>query len=573
MAKQTPHTPQQAAAQTGVGLFGRVRQAFSRNKGARNGAQDVGENAAKAAQLNKAKDANKPHASKTDAFTATATGADRAIGRAHGMLSRVNQVAVYGGMLAGALGAMGKLPLVGGFFKAAAETAKKPDQIMENTKVGDLGHLASKTLGRARDVVASRKGQDADLVKKLGTMHERVSSAESGVLHRTGEYAGRVMNPLGDVVEKHGSSLLGKLSATAGRGAEKHAGKAQGLLDSMLQNGQGNEALGGVNTALEAAKKALGGEKGVDGQAYAKAMEEAKKGLGEIAKGAVDKKTLGGLKKGIENAGAAGMTAGQRSGMAAKLTNLPNAIRKSPETLANANLKNVALKGAVVTGTALQVTGTARGIGEKVHTLKDLYCDLTGEKKISTRKLLFSKNVPDVVKEARSHILKEYGPRVVLNFANTIATYTFMKNTSMKSMLGSFGLMAASSLHSAKVQSYGILPMYEALNKKPQIEDVEYAGFISAASKEAAKAGGIESPLVQALAVDYAREGLRPADILKEIEIGRFDERAMQKVQENRVAMEQSGGYSSPQPHADRPVYGAHTQRLQGEARGNSHAR
>src|SRR5690606_27252259 len=126
------------------------------------------------------------------------------------------------------------------------------------------------------------------------------------------------------------------------------------------------------------------------------------------------------------------------------------------------------------------------------------------------------------------------------------------KNTNMKSMLGSFGLMAASSLHSAKVQSYGILPMYEALSQKPQTEDVEYAGFIAAASKDAAAAGGIESPLVQALALDYAKQGARPAEILKEIQNGRFDERAMQKVQENRTAMEQSGGFTNPQAGANR---------------------
>lgn len=545
--KKTPQNPNQAATQKGGGLFSRLRHPFS------------GGNASK---------------KKTDAFTATATGADRAIGRAHGMLSRVNQITVFGGMVAGGLAMMGKLPLVGGFFDKASEAAKQPEKFMEKTTVRDMGSMGSKVLGRAKDTVAKRKGEEAGIVSRLGKMQESVSGVESSFAKKASDYAHRVTNPLGDVVEKRGSGMLSKLSARAGRGAEKHSGKAQSLLEDALATGKGNEALSGVRGSLEAAQKALGGGKGLDSEAYSKAMEEAKKGLGEVAKGAVDKKTLSGLKKGIEGAGAAGMTAGQRSGMAAKLSNLPGAIRKSPETLANANLKNVALKGAVVTGTALQVTGTARGIGEKVHTLKDLYCDLTGEKKISTRKLLFSKNVPDVIKEARGHILKEYGPRVVLNFANTIATYTFMKNTNMKSMLGSFGLMAASSLHSAKVQSYGILPMYEALNQKPQIEDVEYAGFIAAASKDAAAAGGIESPLVQALALDYAKQGARPAEILKEIQNGRFDERAMQKVQENRTAMEQSGGFTNPQAGANREVMGAHTQRLQEQNRNSSqHAR
>jgi len=560
MAKKTPNTQQMNTAKGGI--FGRI---FSRNKGAK----DAGDMAMAKSLRGQQPDALTSKAPRKGVFTATATGADRAIGRAHGMLSRVNQIAVFGGMAAGALGAMGKLPLVGKFFTGASEVALKPNEFMENTKVKDLGGMASKSLGRARDAVASRKGEASGLAARLGNAQERVSGLEGGFAESAKKYAHRVSEPLGGAVEKHGAGMLGKLSGVAGRGAEKHVGKAHGLLDNVIAQGADNKALSGVTAPLEAAKKALSGDK-MDAEAYTKAMEEAKKGLGDLAKGAVDKKTLGTLKKSIDKAGEAGMTAGQRSGMAAKLSGLPGAIKNAPDTLANANLKNVALKGAVVTGTALQVTGTARGIGEKVSTLKGLYTDLTGEQKISTRKLLFSKNVPDVIKEARGHILKEYGPRVVLNFANTIATYTFMKNTSMKSMIGSFGLMAASSLHSAKVQSYGILPMYEAMSKMPQIDDVQYAAFISAASKDAAAAGGVESPLVQALAVDYARSGARPADILKDIETGRFDERAMEKVQQNRAAMG-AGDFSAPkatQPGMDRGVVGAHTQRLQNEGRG-----
>lgn len=579
MAKKTPQTPQQAATQAGAGVFGRVRQMFSRKNPAKNAAQDAAGGAAMASQMRGQNALGGAKNAKKDVFTATATGADRTIGRAHGMLSRVNQITVFGGMAAGALGALGKLPLVGNMFSSASEMAQKPEKIMSETTVRDVGQVASKTLGRARDVLATRKGEDAALVGRLTKAQERVVGFEGKLMSGTKQAAHRLTDPLGNALESRGSGLLGKLSARAGRGAEKHTSAAQDVLGNLMAQGADNAALKDVHGSLEAAQKALGGGagKGLDAEAYAEAMAKAKESLSGIAKGTVDKKTLGGLKKGLQKAGEAGSLASQRSGMAEKMSNLPGAVKNAPDALAGANLKNVALKGAVVTGTALQITGTARGIGEKVSTLKALYCDLTGEEKISTRKLLFSKKVPAVVKEARGHIMKEYGPRVVLNFANTIATYTFMKNTNAKSMIGSFGLMAASSLHAAKVQSYGILPMYEAMNKSPQIEDVQYAGFIAAASKDAAAAGGIESPMVQQLAMDYAKEGARPAAILQEIESGRFDERVVQKAQQMREnlhqATGQSAGQASPSAMGGRDVVGAHTQRLREETRGNAQAR
>lgn len=89
---------------------------------------------------------------------------------------------------------------------------------------------------------------------------------------------------------------------------------------------------------------------------------------------------------------------------------------------------------------------------------------------------------------------------------------------------------------------------------------MQYAQFITAASKDAAAAGGMESPLVQALAIDYAKEGIRPGDLLKEIQSGKFDERALAKVQANRDA--QVAAPAIPQQaEAARGVVGAHTQR------------
>lgn len=582
MAKHTPHTPTNPAAQAGAKGIGRIRQMFSRKK------PDMPDAAKAAAAGQMAGQAAQANRLQAGVMTHAAVGADRAVGRAHGAISRVNSFVYYGSFLAGGLAVMGKLPLVGKMFKGASELASAPRNYMDNTTVRDALHTPTTVIdklrgaaeksalkGTARDALLGEDGKlkteglkgaqamAARMANGLGDARGHVDGVEKQAVGWLGRAAKRVFNPLGDAAGKVGVEQRVKLADRVAGKAVKQHGTAVSALENAMKTGADNAALTPVREALDKAKDLLGdGSVRMSAEnvtALGETMGAAREGLSGLAKGAVDKKTLGSLQKGLQQVESAAGTFNQRSGMAEKIRDLPGTIKNAPKSLANANLTNVALKGAVVTGTTLQVTSTARGIAEKMHMLKQMYCDMTGEEKISTRKLLTSKHVPDLVKEARGQIMKEFGPRVVLNFANTIATYGFMKNNNKGTMLLSGGLMALTQLHTAKVQSYELLPMYEALNQQPQIQDVQYAAFISAASKDAAKAGGIESALVQALAVDYAKEGTRPADILKEIETGRFDERALEKAKANRNAMEQMGGHELARP--DGSALGAHTQR------------
>jgi hypothetical protein len=593
MAKNGAHTPQQAAANAGAKGLGRLRQLFSRKKNTPD-TPNVAAGAA-AAQMGAAGAMAGANTMKRGALTNAAVGADRAVGRAHGAISRVNSFVYYGGFLAGGLAFMGRLPVVGRAFTAASKVAGSPREYMDNTTVRQAFRAPSTLLGAVRKTAESKAlagaardglvGADGKLVldglsggkafaarvaNGLSGAEKKVGTAETSLVALLKKGAEKIFTPLGDAAGKVGSEQRIKLAEKVAGTAGKQHGKAMTALEEVLSQSKGNKSLSGVQEALGKAKEMLGdGTKRMgkdDMGAFQEVLGSAREGLSGLTKGAVDKKTLTGLQKGLKQVEGASGAFNQRSGMADKIRDLPNTIKGAPNALANANLTNVALKGAVVTGTALQVTNTTRGIAEKIHGLKQMYCDMTGETKISTRKLLTSKDVPAIVKEARGQILKEFGPRVVLNFANTIATYGFMKNSSKATMLVSGGLMALSQLHSAKVQGYALLPMYEALNQAPEIQDVQYAAFIAAASPDAAKAGGVESALVQALAVDYAKEGARPADILNEIENGRFDERALEKAQANRTAMEGMGGHKLAGPDgANREVVGTHTQRLQNE--------
>lgn len=556
---QNLNNPRAAVINEGVGLFGRF---FSRNKKAveklEQGvmAKSAGYAAHEAEHMAAQRMAaqSMPKQSRPGLFLSSATGLTAGIGGAHGFFSRINQYVFGVGMAAGALGAMGKLPVIGKAFSSTAVVISKPKDYLEKTTVSEFARVGSTALGKVHGVLHAKSPQSS-LAANVGQVQGVFASAEEKLLQGMGKGVGRASAGLGDFVERNAGDTLKNIAARIGGRSAVHKEKAGGVLSHLLHQTEGHEGLSAVGKHFSAAKTAL--EAG-DHDALQTALGSATTGLGSAS--GVDKKMLREMKKAVGEVGESAAEAAQKSGLAEKLTHLPDTIRNAPEAIGKSNLSNFALKGALVTGTALQITGTAKGIGEKIHVLKQVHSDLTGETRISTRKLMFGKNVPPLVKELRGQIIKEYGPRMVLNLANTVATYTFMKNSGIKSMLGSAGLMAVTSLHNAKVQSYGVLPMYQVLNQKPQISDVEYAQFLTAASKDAAAAGGMESPLVQALAIDYAQEGIRPGDILKEIGNGKFDERALAKVQaskDTRDAATAQGGLQQP----SREAVGAHTQR------------
>lgn len=515
-------------------------------------------------------------------ITQGAHHATKALGHTHTALNKVNRLAVYGTMAAGALGVAGSLPAIGKYFSKAAEKAERPEQLLRQKTLRDLGHAGSTLLGKT----AARLPADKGVTQKLTSAEQAVGAIEGRVLSQAKGVLQAAAAPLATVVENHKGGVLGRVTGSRADKASQEAGlqfdAASSALDDLLATSGERENLGGLSNALNGIKNALGSgaaevDKGkvkgaVDGVLSKIETLSADGGLGEDDRGILEQ-----IKEGVVGTQAIAETASHKHAVAQAFQNPAEAIRNAPSKLGEVSIKNAALKGAVVTGLALQVTSTAKGIGDKVHTLKQLYCDMTGETKISTRKLMFSKKMPPVIKEARSHIFKEYGPGVVLNFVSTLASYTFLKNNNMKAMMGSFALSGISSMHNARVQGFGILPLYDVLSKKPQIQDVEYAALISAASKDAQAAGGAESPLVQALAVDYAQEGVRPADILREIENGKFDERALRKVEEHKAAQHNAaaavaaGEGMRPQAFAQqqdavmpgRDVMGLHTQRLQ----------
>lgn len=586
-----PQIPQIQALQAGKGLLGKLRGLFSRGGGAQAGAEA-------AAGVAAAQSAEVAHVAtntvKKGVVTSGVIGTTNALGKTHGKISKFNQFTFYTSMLAGGIATVagvfggrktedgaieGKNALGRGLMRASGAVAL-PGEKMKTTSMRQVGRAGSSVLGRVGEVAGRRLGEDSSKVVAIRNATTRMAALEGSAWERAKKAAYRASTPIGNAIENRGGDLLKTLAGRSSRGAGHKYDDAQQALASAMTAAESSGALSGVAKALEAAKTAMGGKASeMDSDAINTAVEGVQEAL-KKAGDAVDKRTLGSLQKSVGAFTETASAAQHKVAVADKISDFPDAVRQAPNKFANASVANVALKGAIVTGTALQVTSTARGVAEEVHTLKQVYADMTGDQKISTYKILFGKNVPDVVKQARKHIIKEYGPRTLLNLANVVATYTFMKNNSFKSMAGSIGLQGLSTLHNTTVQGKAILPLYADLHTRPEITTDQYAAFISASSEDARNAGGPMSPLVQALAQEYARENVRPAEILKEIETGRFDERAVDLVQRQQASA--SNGLDAaavtPSEMVSRPgavagggraVVGPHTQRLQqGQASG-----
>ncbi|MCH2547067.1 MAG: hypothetical protein MK052_05625, partial [Alphaproteobacteria bacterium] len=489
----------------------------------------------------------------------------------NGGFMKAQSIGVRGLTASGMLGAMASLPIVGAAFGKAAKVLKTPSEVAGKATFGNVIHAPSAALGAAGAHAAAYAAGDEKGAKFRVGQEFAGKAAER--LSRAGEAAGGVEGQLANTVGSRITSAFSRLEvddfAQAPRRflAGHYGGKSESKfkaaahsLEDVLARDEAKEAHG----ALGKVAKVLGGSSAEELDGAVKAAYERFEELAKDKNSSINKKVLSDVRKATAEAYAAAGDGMRFGGRASRIENFGDTVRNIPQSVAKTNIADVAVKGAVYTGTALQVTSTARGIADNLHTLKQMHCDITGDKKISTRKLLTSKKVPDVVKRARNQIFKEFGPRAVLNAANIAATVG-KKKSGMKYVLVNSGIGMATQMINNVTQASSVLPMYEAMNQAPQLTEMHYAQFLSAASKDANKAGGVESGMVQALATDYAREGVRPADILKEIETGRFDQRTIAKAEANRIGMESKGGHTISGANAQTNVVGEHTRRLQNQ--------
>ena len=237
-------------------------------------------------------------------------------------------------------------------------------------------------------------------------------------------------------------------------------------------------------------------------------------------------------------------------------TRIVNGFKNASTTIGGRSVTQNAWVAGVYTGFGVQTIQTGKSFSSELRTLKQLYADLTGVSvnQISTMKALFGA-APPFVKEARHSIAKHILPEALVNVLSFVINLKLTRNNmSGKKQIALIAMqMGGGSVVSWLVGTENFLPMYAALYdmqaKGQAVPPEAYAEFLGTASKDARNDGGAGNTLVQAVAIRYAERQASPAQIVKDIESGVFNQIALEeKAKLNALPAEQTakdGGHEA----------------------------
>ncbi len=213
------------------------------------------------------------------------------------------------------------------------------------------------------------------------------------------------------------------------------------------------------------------------------------------------------------------------------LANLGDHARNAAEHVANTGISHGLMNAGIVGGVAVSDIRTGMDAMKSLRALKEMYADLTHTKadNVSGMNLLFGK-VPAPVTMARAQLIKEYGPAILLDTANTVLNLDMVVrnkvgfiNLPLIIALGMGSQAARGALHG------NLLPSYQSmkdLQAESQIVPAElYAALVGDASEELWKRGGANCESAKALGVAYAHEQLSAKDVLQEVTSGKMRRR------------------------------------------------
>lgn len=230
------------------------------------------------------------------------------------------------------------------------------------------------------------------------------------------------------------------------------------------------------------------------------------------------------------------------------------------------NARNISMGSAVMKGGFVAMSGgmaakTTLHVKDHLVNLKHLYAEVSGKpvERVSTFEVLFSNQVPEVVKQARGGLMKKFGPELLADAGSlTMNTHFLLNKGSIAlGMGGMFVQMMAGNFTDGNdlLETYGQIREMEKAGA--DVPEEMYAKLIGTGSKKAAEHGGEANLLVKRMAHEYKEQGLASAVIIKEITDGKpFDERAkhIQKeiADERQAAKEQ--GLEELKKHKDSPA-------------------
>lgn len=276
----------------------------------------------------------------------------------------------------------------------------------------------------------------------------------------------------------------------------------------------------------------------------------------------------------------------------------------NPDTLRDAGKLTTGDKiqnGLFLTGNILSTYGVAKGFSQNLDSLKNMYSDVTGVpvENVSTMAILTG-NVPDVIKSARSHFLKEHLARGAVNAVGLgLVARSIFKGKNVGLIEGLAPMAAGAAVDAVMGES--VLPFYtgfaNAFREGKPMEAAAYSEFLISTSEDLKKRGAMGHRMAILLGEEYAKEQKSPAELLKEIESsqqahkaggkgGAFDERIeriLTRIEEQKAHAPKAAAPKAAQPQAkmvdklqgnqpaDMKVQGKFTQRLQQEVAGRDH--
>lgn len=299
------------------------------------------------------------------------------------------------------------------------------------------------------------------------------------------------------------------------------------------------------------------------GHIDAERLKTAKEGLGTALKGA----KLGKAEtKVVGNFGKLTTTlekTAHHHGKATGWKDIAGFFKKSPGKIPKAAAGHALLGGAFAFTSGLSMVTDTYTLGHNLAALRQMYADMTGTpvKDVSNTRVMLG-DVPAPLASARKHLVGNYGLKQIMDVANIGLQVTTMGFGKMMVAMGGVTML---SQVADNMLSTAMLPAYMQLRdmhvKGKEISAEMYAGLLEMASPEMQSRQG--SPLVLAVAQQYADAKASPADVLKEVASGKVMARLHGVIDANEAKKHVSHvDKLNGQGKEQRPVVGAHTQQL-----------
>lgn len=475
----------------------------------------------------------------------------------HGALSKPTSVALtLSFFVAPLLSVVGRIPLAGKPFRWLAEKANLPDNLLfgrnENGEallsVADASRIPSKaveTLGRGVDAVGHQAGRvwgaaggriqsaagsistaadtiagkekdlGAVLYAQAGSFFGRLANLFDGILKKPFSFlASRAGNSAAVKTEFANKAMLEKMEALAARMKDNPALQDVGAelnmayLRHLAKLGAGKD----VSVALRETTQTLAGV--MEHVAEAATGENVSKELRKEA-GSILREMSKNIVNPVQQAAAAGQTARNISAIPSKVRNLHTSIANMPT--------GEALQyGALATGTLIGLANTAKNATAQVKALQALHEELTGKKQSVLG--IFKPSAPQIVKDHRLQLVKQFGPSVILEVVSAVIGVKFVGRgrgaswavTGLSLLTGMGGSMLSSS---GILTKHNILPEYVQMHKMLEHglapDPMLYAMMIEKLHPAAREQGGAENQKVMQVAAWCSEHKMPPATLVK----------------------------------------------------------